>query len=215
MVNLRDSSNKDGVKGLLDTLWSDLLDVEESYAKSYLKWCTDKLKINKSHRRELELRGKSRRTELSVEEKKELSGVAHKNLPRGIAPWDIVHINFGLNVGDELSDIDKNDDSIAGHYGIIVKQLGFLFLVIPLTSQKPRGQSHEIILKDLGLPGTPTDSHVAFNKIRTVHIRRIQRIHSIKNGKVTITDDGVKKVVQAALTEMCGLNIEEKGNKCE
>lgn len=210
MTILRDSTQerKNEIKGNLDTLWSELHDVGENYAETYLKWCVQKLLLNKNHREEIEIK-KSIRSASTEEEKaglqKALRKVSHRNIPRNISRLDIVHIKFGVNVGDELSDLDLDDKEITGHYGIVVKQLGFLFLVIPLTSQKQRGQSHELILENLGLPGTTTKSHVAFNKIRTVHIRRIQRIHSLPDGKLTITDPNAIKIINEALAEMCGL----------
>lgn len=210
MTILKDSKQerKDEIKGNLDTLWSELHDVDDNYAETYLKWCVQKLLLNKNHREEIEIRKSIKSAATDAEKaglQKALKKVAHKNLPKNISRLDIVHIKFGVNAGDELSDVDLDDKEIPGHYGIVVKQLGFLFLVIPLTSQRQRGQSHELILENLGLPGTTTKSHVAFNKIRTVHIRRIQRIHGIPEGKLTVTDPEAIKIINEALAEMCGL----------
>jgi hypothetical protein len=204
---LRDSSNKSVSRGILNALWSELLDVDENYAETYLRWCLNKLKINKQHQEELRLK-RERNNATTEDKKKELTlkikAISHKNLPKNISKGDIVHVNFGINLGDELSDIDYNNKPLTGHYGIVLGQKGFMFLIVPITSQAQRVEP-KMTLKDLGLPGTTTESHVAFAKMRCVHIRRIQRIHSLPEGKKTLSPELLKELEEKVL-EFWSLN---------
>lgn len=80
-----------------------------------------------------------------------------------------------------------------------------MFLVVPLTSQNQRVEPN-MVIKDIGLPGTTTESHVAFAKLKTVHIRRINRVHGIPVGKKTLDPD-IFKELKKNLKEFWGLEL--------
>jgi len=69
-----------------------------------------------------------------------------------------------------------------------------MFLVIPLTSQPKRNQDPDLLmtLSDLGLPGANV-SYLSFGKIKSVHIRRINRIHNIPEGKISLPPEKIKE----------------------
>lgn len=210
MGNLRDSEKekRDLIKGKLDAIWGELQDVSENYAQSYIEWCLRKLLNNKKHISEMKYKKEKRKTSdhaLQEEYQKEINKVKHKNIPKNISPGDVVHVTFGVNIADELSDIDKHDNIIEGHYAVVLEQKGFMFLVIPLTSQNQRVEPN-MIIKDFGLPGTTTESHVAFAKMKTVHIRRINRVHGIPEGKKTLDPD-VFIELKNKLREFWGLKV--------
>lgn len=47
-------------------------------------------------------------------------------------------------------------------------------------------------LSDLGLPGANV-SYLSFGKIKSVHIRRINRIHNIPEGKISLPPEKIKE----------------------
>ncbi|MFJ8357023.1 hypothetical protein [Bacillus paramycoides] len=204
---LRDSSNISKSRGTLNALWSELLDIDENYAESYLQWSLSKLKTNIKHQKETDL--KKERNKCATEKEKQdvtkkIRTVAHKDIPRNISKGDIVHVTFGLNIGDELSDIKSDNTLLAGHYGIVLGQKGFMFLIIPITSQYQRIEP-KMTLDTSDLPGTYTTSHVAFAKMKSVHIRRINRIHSIPDGKKTL-DPVLLKELEDKVSEFWSIN---------
>lgn len=206
---LKDSANKKDIQSLSVSLWNELQDLDENYAKSFLEWCIQKSKLNKFHQKEQEIRRNLRKSGIKPEEeaklRDELNNVKHRNHPTNIKRGDIVHVKFGVNLGDELSDLDANYASLDGHYGIVINQRGFMFLILPLTSQPQRIDDPElsVCFENLGLPGGYTKSYLAFAKMKYIHFRRISRIHGVKDGKMTLTapqiqtlDQKLKKLIE-------------------
>lgn len=196
MVNLRDSSKESAVKALQANFWGELLDVDENYAESYLKWCITQLKENKQNTKHIALKNalKGASTPERFGIQKQIRNVKPKGFPLNITPGDIVLVRYGINVGDEIGDLQrdntlKNDH---GHYSVVIKQKGFMFLVIPLSSQRQKSidPNEEMFFENLGI-GTTNKSHVMFSQIQSVHIRRIKSIQSfLPDGKTNLkTDD--------------------------
>lgn len=189
MGTLKNSSIKRDVQAISVSLWNELQDMDEQYAKSYLTWCLEKLKMNKQCFEENAIKKDLKNINLTREEQLNLNlklkTVKYKNHPLNISKGDIVHVRFGVNIGDEFSDLDANLGLFDGHYGIVVAQKGFMFLILPLSSHKQRlGNSKlEYCYENLGLPGNCTKSYPAFAKMQFIHLRRIKRIHNIPDGK--------------------------------
>ncbi|GAB0171921.1 type II toxin-antitoxin system PemK/MazF family toxin [Lysinibacillus sp. CTST325] len=192
MADLRNSTKNTSVKALHSTFWGELLDVDENYAESYLNWCLKQLKENKNNMKHVNL--KKQLSKATVEEegkiKKQIRSVRPKGHPREIKQGDIVLVQFGINLGDEISDLQK-DQSMKeehGHYSVVLAQKGFMFLVVPLSSQKQsyKDSGVEMCIKDLGI-GDSNNSYVMFNHIQSVHIRRIKNIQSLlPSGKINL-----------------------------
>lgn len=193
MTLLKDSANKARIQGLSVSLWNDLQDCDENYAESFLEWCREKITINKQHLEEQRIKSELKK-ESDEQAKTKLQGrlriIKHKDHPLHIKRGDIVHVTYGLNVGDEFSDLDANLQRGPGHYGIILAQKGFMFLILPLSSERQRlnDTNLEVFFENLGLPGGIRKSHLAFAKMKFVHFRRIKRIHGISGGKITLTE---------------------------
>ncbi|RUU74309.1 hypothetical protein EOC06_33960 [Mesorhizobium sp. M7A.F.Ca.MR.362.00.0.0] len=195
MTNLRDSDNQSAARALHSSFWGELLDVDQNYAESYLKWCIAQLKENKRNTKHIALKNAFRNADESAKFnlRKQMGTVKPKGHPLGINPGDIVLVRYGINVGDEISDLQrdntlKNDH---GHYSVVVKQKGFMFLVVPLSSQRQRSNNpaEELSFKGLGI-GTTDESHVMFNQIQSVHIRRLKNIQSLlPEGKCSLNPD--------------------------
>ena len=200
MALLKDSSRNSSIRTLSVNLWSELQDMDENYAEAYLNWCVEKLRINKLHQQEQNLRRQIKNKTLTQDQKKNLIDLLknkkHKNHPLDIKKGDIVHVRFGVNLGDELSDLDKDLKTLDGHYGIVVAQKGFMFLILPLTSHKSRFNDPDLdfYFEGLNLPGGYQKSYLAFSKMQFIHFRRIKRIHGIKEGKETLTEEQILKL---------------------
>ncbi|MEG0729626.1 MAG: hypothetical protein RR420_08390 [Anaerovoracaceae bacterium] len=203
MTLLKDSSRNSAIRTLSVSLWNELQDIDENYAESYLNWCIEKAKTNKLHQQEQNLKKQLKNQSLTEEEKNNLQNllrnVKHKNHPLNISKGDVVHVRFGINLGDELSDLDSSLKTLDGHYGIVVAQKGFMFLILPLTSHPSRMNDSDLdfYFEGLDLPGGYEKSYLAFAKMKFIHFRRIKRIHGIPNGKKNLLPEQVVKMNKA------------------
>ena len=117
--------------------------------------------------------------------------VSYCSQPDDIRRGDIVWVEFGVNVGNELSDVFTK-----GHYALVwAVDLGNV-VVIPLTS---RNSYNSLLCLDLGLiEGLNEDgltrSYLKLDAIRSVSKRRIGRMPNRNKGKLTLSDEQLKKV---------------------
>jgi hypothetical protein len=192
--------NKDSkvlVQDKLKAVFSELLDCDHEYALEFANWISDKIVSNKKHLIETQLNKEIKYLKTRTDEQSQLKlseakikrvKILPKNYPSSLVKGDIIHVKYGVSLGDELNE---------NHYGIIINRRGSLYLVAPLTSTpQPEGELN-IHLKNLGLPGEGKDgSYVSFNHIRFIHYRRIQNVKKIKNGRVHIDPSIADKVVE-------------------
>lgn len=114
-------------------------------------------------------------------------GLQPNDLKRG----DIVWVEFGVNIGTELSDIFTN-----GHYALVWEvDLGNA-VVIPLTS---RNSCNSPLCLNLGVieglnNNISTDSYLKLDAIRSVSKRRIARIANNKLGKIELDSERIRLV---------------------
>ncbi|NLE25605.1 MAG: hypothetical protein GX625_09740 [Clostridiaceae bacterium] len=211
MGKLKDSSRNKETRTLSIDLWNALQDVDENYADSFLAWCNEKIKINKLHEQELSIKIQLKNKSLPEQQRSNLEAilhnVKHKNHPLNITKGDIVHVRFGVNVGDELSDLDSQLKLLRGHYGIVIAQKGFMFLILPLTSHPSRLNDPDLdfYFEGFDLPGECNKSYLAFAKMQFVHFRRINRIHGISEGKKYLSTEQMNKV-NFALNKLLQIN---------
>ncbi len=125
-------------------------------------------------------------------------GAQPDNLSRG----DVVWVEFGINVGTELSDYKTH-----GHYALVwAIDLGNV-VVIPLSSRDAPGS---LLTFDLGIIEGLNDknenahSFLKLDAIRSVSKRRIARMNGQDTGKITLKDEMIEKVKRAI--EMAFLN---------
>lgn len=223
MTDLRNSTKQTSIKALHATFWGELLDVNEEYAQSYLTWCIKQLKENKKNTKHIHLKKQLRSLKLPNDKQikegiqKQMKYVSPKGYPRDIKRGDIVLVEFGINLGDEISDLQKDQTMKKdhGHYSIVLAQRGFMFLVVPLSSHmqsNTRNPGIEMSIKDLGI-GDSDESHVVFSQIQSVHIRRIKNIQSLlPKGKTSLNPDVLGELEQK-IKEYMG--IIEKNDKNE
>ena len=104
--------------------------------------------------------------------------------PDDLKRGDIVWVEFGINVGTELS-----DHQTKGHYAIVwAVDLGNV-IVIPLSSRPAPGSclTYDVgVIEGLVEEGVNYKSYLKLDAIRSVSKRRIGRMTGKCGGKVTI-----------------------------
>ena len=104
--------------------------------------------------------------------------------PDDLKRGDIVWVEFGINVGTELS-----DHQTKGHYAIVwAVDLGYV-IVIPLSSRPAPGSclTYDVgVIEGLVEEGVNYKSYLKLDAIRSVSKRRIGRMPGKCGGKVTI-----------------------------
>lgn len=180
-MKLRDDADKHGkVKGKLDTVFGDLLDVDADKALQLCDWHMQKTQLFMKH----------------------INGLKYHRLPNDMKRGDIVLVKLGVNIGAELSDTNENSE---GHFGLIWAQQGQQFTIIPLTKKiQPKDNIFGVNLGVIkGLPkktnsdGTEVEieTYAKIDGIRSVHLRRLHRINGVVDGKVQITDPSILKKI--------------------
>jgi hypothetical protein len=162
---LRDDVSKHSVvKSILNSIFSTLSLVDSEESLRLCKWLSKESEYKKAH----------------------YSKARFPKLPKDLKRGDVVWVQFGINIGDELSDDGKD-----GHYAIIWSQRGFMFTVIPLSSsKKPR----DMCAVDIGVIKELSASQISYAKIdmiRGIHIRRIRRLNAVQDGKAEIGNENI------------------------
>lgn len=122
----------------------------------------------------------------------------YQTQPDDLSIGDIVWVEFGINVGTELSDYKTK-----GHYAIVIAlDLGNV-VVIPLSSR----DSHSALTFDLGviegLNKNDQHSYLKIDAIRSVSKRRIGRMQGKVSGKLSLNNEmfiQVKKALALAFS---------------
>ena len=113
--------------------------------------------------------------------------------PDDLKRGDIVWVEFGINVGTELS-----DHQTKGHYAIVwAVDLGNV-IVIPLSSRPAPGSclTYDLgVIEGLVQEGVDYRSYLKLDAIRSVSKRRIGRMPGKSGGKVSI-DDSLLDIIQ-------------------
>lgn len=116
--------------------------------------------------------------------------VSYTSQPDDIRRGDIVWVEFGVNVGNELSDVFTK-----GHYAVVwAVDLGNV-IVIPLTS---RNSYNSMLCLDLGIieglnEDGVTRSYLKLDAIRSVSKRRIARMPNKPQGKLKLNNNQMQK----------------------
>lgn len=119
-------------------------------------------------------------------------GAQPDQLERG----DIVFVEFGINVGTELSDFKTK-----GHYAVVwAIDLGNV-IVIPLSSRDANGSEMTFdlgIIKELNEnKDEETHSFLKLDAIRSISKRRVTRMNGYKNGKIKLSKELIERVENA------------------
>ncbi len=171
-------------KKVFSSISNKLNNIDEEIALEYLSWLDKKTTYFRS----------------SME--KSGYGAQPDNLKRG----DIVWVEFGINVGTELSDFKTK-----GHYALVwAIDLGNV-IVIPLSSRNSPGSEMTF---DIGVipelndnNEMETHSYLKLDAIRSISKRRLSRMAGFEHGKITLSEELIKMVSQAI--ELSFLNNNE------
>ena len=183
MKLIDDHASQGRIRGMLSSIVSNLGEVESDFAIEFCKWLLKKSNYAKRH---------------ALRER-------FPSLPQNMGRGDIVWVEFGINIGDELSDQHKD-----GHYAMIWAQQGFVFTVFPLTSSEDRAFNDCAV--NIGrinhLPGDE-DSYLKVDMIRSVSIRRIRKLNNVRGGKITVTDQEILKKINDKIIEKLVIKFDE------
>ena len=112
--------------------------------------------------------------------------------PDDLKKGDIVWVEFGINVGTELSDRNKK-----GHYAVVWAIYLGNIIVIPLSS-KPIVNSKLCldlgIIDELNLENEKAHSYLKVDAIRSICKRRISRMSKQKNGKISLSNEKINEI---------------------
>lgn len=112
--------------------------------------------------------------------------------PDDLKKGDIVWVEFGINVGTELSDRNKK-----GHYAVVwAIDLGNI-IVIPLSSKPILNSKLSLdlgIIEQLNTDNLNAHSYLKVDAIRSICKRRISRMSKQKNGKISLDDDKIQMI---------------------
>ena len=189
-MKLKDDSISQGkIRGMLSSIVSNLYEVESDFAIEFCKWLMKKSNYAKRH---------------ALRER-------FPSLPKDMQRGDIVWVEFGINIGDELSDQYKD-----GHYAMIWAQQGFVFTVFPLASSEDK-TFNDCAVNIGNIPHLPgdEDSYLKVDMIRSVSIRSIRKLNNVRAGKVSITDDKILKRINDKILEKLVINFEKDVDKQE
>lgn len=169
--------NKKILENTFDSIEKRLSKLDFELAKEYLNW----------------LERKTAYLESSANKK------SYLNQPKNLKPGDIVWVEFGINVGTELSDFKTK-----GHYALVINVSLGNVVVIPLS----KNESVNSLYIDLGVIEELNDqdskkhSILKVDAIRSVSKRRIGKINGVKEGKVTLPKekfDNIKIEIEKVL----------------
>lgn len=155
---------KNSAKGKLSSILSELNELDSKESLEFIGWCLEKAKYFNKHK------NKSR----------------FQKLPNKMEQGDIVWINFGINIGDEFSDIGTD-----GHFGIYWAQNGFQIIVIPVSAEERKPDQNDFAVNLGKINGLPRDkeSYAKIDMIKSISIRRIKRIKGQENGKISLRNN--------------------------
>ena len=155
----RDIKAKEAFNKVTSSIEKKLLNIDSEIATEFLEWFDKK----------------------ATYLKQSLQKSSYLPQPDDLKKGDVVWVEFGINVGTELSDRNKK-----GHYAVVwAIDLGNI-IVIPLSS-KPIASSK--LSLDLGII-----DELKVDAIRSICKRRISRMSKQSSGKVTLDDKTIEKI---------------------
>lgn len=163
--------NKKRINYLLKNIENKLNNINYEVAEEYIEWIDRK----------------------TTYLKQSLDRSGYGPQPDDLKRGDIVWVEFGINVGTELS-----DHQTKGHYAIVwAVDLGNV-IVIPLSSRPAPGSclTYDVgVIEGLVEEGVDYRSYLKLDAIRSVSKRRIGRMPGKNGGKVSI-DESLLSLIQ-------------------
>lgn len=162
--------NKKKINSVLKNIENKLNNIDSEVAEEYIEWIDRK----------------------TTYLKQSLDRSGYGPQPDDLKRGDIVWVEFGINVGTELS-----DHQTKGHYAIVwAVDLGNV-IVIPLSSRPAPGSclTYDVgVIEGLVQEGVDYRSYLKLDAIRSISKRRIGRMPGKNGGKVTIDDKLLNRI---------------------
>lgn len=160
-------------KKTFENIYQKLENIDSEIALEYLNWLDKKTSYFKDS----------------------INKIGYNTQPDNLKRGDIVWVEFGINVGTELSDFNTK-----GHYAVVwALDLGNV-VVIPLSSRDALGSNltYDIgIIKELNDYKSKQHSYLKLDAIRSISKRRIARINGRDNGKISLSKRNIELVKKA------------------
>ena len=166
----RDIKAKEAFNKVTSSIEKKLLNIDSEIATEFIEWFDKK----------------------ATYLKQSLQKSSYMPQPDDFKKGDVVWVEFGINVGTELSDRNKK-----GHYAVVwAIDLGNI-IVIPLSS-KPITTSKLCldlgIIDELNLENSNAHSYLKVDAIRSICKRRISRMNKQTNGKISLSNEKVQEI---------------------
>lgn len=166
----RDIKAKEAFNKVTSSIEKKLLNIDSEIATEFLEWFDKK----------------------ATYLKQSLQKSSYLPQPDDLKKGDVVWVEFGINVGTELSDRNKK-----GHYAVVwAIDLGNI-IVIPLSSKPIASSKLSLdlgIIDELNLEDSKAHSYLKVDAIRSICKRRISRMSKQSSGKVTLDDKTIEKI---------------------
>ncbi|MCH5180244.1 MAG: type II toxin-antitoxin system PemK/MazF family toxin [Erysipelotrichales bacterium] len=178
-----DKKRQKDAKKAFKNIYKKLGNIESEIASEYLSWLDKKTSYFKDS----------------------VNKTGYNTQPDNLGRGDIVWVEFGINVGTELSDYNTR-----GHYALVwAVDLGNI-VVIPLSSRDAIGSNLTFdigIIPELNDEDKEQHSYLKLDAIRSISKRRIARMTGRENGKISLSKENIKLVEKAI--EVAFLNPKE------
>ena len=166
----RDNKAKENFEKVTKSIEKKLLNIDSDIATEFVDWFDKK----------------------ATYLKQSLQKSSYLPQPDDLQKGDVVWVEFGINVGTELSDRNKK-----GHYAVVwAIDLGNI-IVIPLSSKPINSSKLSLdlgIIDELNLEDSKAHSYLKVDAIRSICKRRISRMSKQSTGKVSLPKEIVDKI---------------------
>ena len=166
----RDNKAKENFEKVTKSIEKKLLNIDSDIATEFVDWFDKK----------------------ATYLKQSLQKSSYLPQPDDLQKGDVVWVEFGINVGTELSDRNKK-----GHYAVVwAIDLGNI-IVIPLSSKPISSSKLSLdlgIINELNLEDSKAHSYLKVDAIRSICKRRISRMSKQKNGKISLPNEKIKEI---------------------
>ena len=168
-----DKANQKDAKHAFNSIYKKLSSIDSEIAGEFIAWLDKK----------------------ATYFKESINKSGYNTQPDNIKRGDIVWVEFGINVGTELSDFNTK-----GHYALVwAVDLGNI-VVIPLSSRDAIGSNLTFdigVIPELNEDDSDTHSYLKLDAIRSISKRRIARMIGRDDGKITLSKENIKLVEEA------------------
>ncbi len=168
-----DKNKQKHAKSTFKNIYKKLSNIDSEIAEEYINWLDKKTSYFRDS----------------------INKAGYNTQPDNLKRGDIVWVEFGINVGTELSDYNTK-----GHYALVwALDLGNV-VVIPLSSRDAIGSNLTFdigVIEELNENNSKQHSYLKLDAIRSISKRRIARMIGRENGKISLSKENIELVKKA------------------